>query len=99
MTRIGDQRPQPAATIDANSGGFALMLPYAVIQAVAPVAKLLQEGDAVHVLMTWAKAVAPLNMSSMFVTLPVFQLPMAWLKAVAPENMPRITSPLTYPPS
>ena len=84
MTRIGDQRPQPAATSDADSGGFALMPPgYAVFQAVAPVANWGQKGDAVHVLMTWLKAMALPNMLRMFVTAPVFQVLMSWLKAVA----------------
>ena len=79
MTRIGDQRPQPAATIDGDSGGFALMPPgYAVFQAVAPLAKLVQEeGDVVHVLMTWLKAMALPNMLRMFVTAPVFQVLMS----------------------
>ena len=57
---------------------------YAVFQAVAPVANWGQKGDAVHVLMTWLKAVARDNMLDMLVTAAVFQLPMAWLKAVAP---------------
>ena len=57
-----DQRPQPAATIDGDSGGFALMPPgYAAIQAVALVAKLVHcpVGDAVHALTPWLKRVAP----------------------------------------
>ena len=61
-----DQRPQPAATIDGDSGGFALMLPYAAIQAAAPVAKLVHcpVGDAVHALTTWLKRVALLNLAN-----------------------------------
>jgi hypothetical protein len=37
--------------------------------------------------MFWLKADAPLNMSVIFVTLPVVQLPMFWLKVVAPLNI------------
>ena len=46
-----------------------------------------EEGDAVHVLMTWLKTVALPNMLRMLVTAPVFQVLMSWLKAAAFWNM------------
>ena len=43
-----------------------MMLPYAAIQAAAPVAKLVHcpVGDAVHALTSWLKRVALLNLAN-----------------------------------